>query len=487
MNYLIILPIVAAFLLGAGVRYQKHENIEKLNKYAIYSTVLVSLCAVVVLVSMAGEYVTLFSFNDVLKIAFKVDGLSSIFVAMVSFLWPLAVVYATEYMKHEGRQEKFFTFYIMTFGVTLGIAFSANMLTLYLCYELLTFITLPLVMHEINDRTIYAGRKYLIYSVSGASFAFVGMMIILFTTGTLDFTYGGLLTGMATDNTLLIAYLMMFAGFGVKAAVFPFHGWLPGASVAPTTVTALLHAVAVVKAGVFAIMRATYYLFGADYLYGTWVQNVVMSMAIITICFGSWMAMSSKHFKRRLAFSTISQLSYILLGVTIMTPAGFTGALSHMIFHALMKIVLFYTAGSVLYMNHKEYIRDVEGYGAKMPKTFLCFTICSLALIGVPPLSGFFSKFAIATAAAEMANTMGFAGICALMISALFTAMYLLQIVVLAYLPHKDKDPADYAKAKEAPKAMTMPMIVITAVMVALSLFSQPLFSIFEIVAKGGY
>ena len=147
MNYLIILPIVAAFLLGAGVRYQKYEDIEKLNKYAICSTVLVSLCAVVVLVSMAGEYVTLFSFNDTLKVAFKVDGPSTIFVAMVSFLWPLAVVYATEYMKHEGRQKKFFTFYIMTFGVTLGIAFSANMLTLYLCYELLKFITRPLVMH----------------------------------------------------------------------------------------------------------------------------------------------------------------------------------------------------------------------------------------------------------------------------------------------------------------------------------------------------
>ena len=487
MNYLIILPIVAAFLLGAGVRYQKYEDIQKLNKYAIYSTCLVSICAVVVLVSMAGEYVTLFSFNDALKIAFKVDGLSTVFVAMVSFLWPLAVVYATEYMKHEGRQKKFFTFYIMTFGVTLGIAFSANMLTLYLCYELLTFITLPLVMHEVNDRTIYAGRKYLMYSVSGASFAFVGMMIILFTTGTLEFTYGGLLSAVAQNDTLLIAYLMMFAGFGVKAAIFPFHGWLPGASVAPTTVTAIMHAVAFVKAGVFAIMRATYYLFGADYLYGTWVQKVVMSMAIITICYGSWMAMRSKHFKRRLAFSTVSQLSYILLGVTIMTPAGFTGALSHMIFHALMKIVLFYTAGSVLYMNHKEYIRDIEGYGAKMPKTFLCFTICSLALIGVPPLAGFFSKFSIATAAAEMANTLGFAGICALMLSALFTAMYLLQIVVLAYLPHKDKDPAVYAKAKEAPKAMTMPMIVITVAMVALSLCSQPLFSLFEIVAKGGY
>ena len=486
MNYLILLPTVAAFILGAGVLKYDLEDVKKLNRYAITATVMVALTAAVTLVSMSGESVTLFRFNDMLKIDFRIDGLSTVFGAMVSFLWPLAVVYATEYMKHEGKQKKFFTFYIMTFGVTLAIAFSANMLTLYLCYEMLTFITLPLVMHTTDERSAYAGGKYLVYSVGGASLAFVGMMIVLLNGGSLEFTYGGIGT-LESNTTILFAYLLMFAGFGVKAAIFPLHGWLPGASVAPTTVTALLHAVAVVKAGVFAIMRATYYLFGTQLLAGTWAQDIVMSIAIVTICFGSWMALRSKHFKRRLAYSTVSQLSYILLGVTIMTPAGFAGALSHMVFHALMKIVLFYTAGSVLYMNHKEYIRDIEGYGQKMPKTFFCFTVCSLALIGVPPLAGFFSKFSIATAAAELGSRIGFAGICALMFSALFTAMYLLQIVVLAYLPHKDFDYGKLIKVKEAPKAMTMPVVVITAVMVVLSLLSSPLFSFFELIAKGGF
>lgn len=486
MNYLILLPTVAAFILGAGVLKYDLEDIKKLNRYAVTATVMVALTAAVTLVSMSGESVTLFRFNDMLKIDFRIDGLSTVFGAMVSFLWPLAVVYATEYMKHEGKQKKFFTFYIMTFGVTLAIAFSANMLTLYLCYEMLTFITLPLVMHTTDERSAYAGGKYLVYSVGGASLAFVGMMIVLLNGGSLEFTYGGIGT-LESNTTILFAYLLMFAGFGVKAAIFPLHGWLPGASVAPTTVTALLHAVAVVKAGVFAIMRATYYLFGTQLLAGTWAQDIVMSIAIVTICFGSWMALRSKHFKRRLAYSTVSQLSYILLGVTIMTPAGFAGALSHMVFHALMKIVLFYTAGSVLYMNHKEYIRDIEGYGQKMPKTFFCFTVCSLALIGVPPLAGFFSKFSIATAAAELGSRIGFAGICALMFSALFTAMYLLQIVVLAYLPHKDFDYGKLIKVKEAPKAMTMPVVVITAVMVVLSLLSSPLFSFFELIAKGGF
>lgn len=486
MNYLILLPIFAAFLLGAGVSYQKFDDIKKLNNYAITATFMVSIAAFLTLFSMSGEYVTVFKFNEVLKIAFKIDGLGTIFAAMVSFLWPLAVIYATEYMKHEGNQKKFFTFYIMTFGVTLGIAFSANMLTLYLCYELLTFITLPLVIHNVDDRGIYAGKKYLIYSVAGASLSFIGMMIVLASTGSLDYAYGGL-EALKQNNVVLFAYVLMFMGFGVKAAVFPFHGWLPGASVAPTTVTALLHAVAVVKAGIFAIIRSTFYLFGADLLFGTWAQKFVMTIAIITICFGSWMAMRSKHFKRRLAYSTVGQLSYILLGVTVMTPAGYAGALAHMVFHALMKIVLFYTAGSVLYMAHKEFIRDVEGFGAKMPKTFTCFTICSLALIGVPPFAGFFSKFAIAEAAASLGTTLGFLGICALMLSALFTAMYLLQIVVLAWIPHKDFDYSKTAKVKEAPKAMTVPMIIITITMVVLSLGSKPLFSFFELVAKGGF
>lgn len=486
MNYLIILPIFAAFLLGAGVSYQNFDDMQKLNRYAVISTFLVSATAFVVLFTLSGEKVTLFTFNDVLNVSFRVDGLGTVFAAMVSFLWPLAVIYATEYMKHEGNQKKFFTFYIATFGVTLGIAFSANMLTLYLCYELLTFITLPLVVHNTDDRSVYAGKKYLIYSVSGASLSFVGMMIALARTGTLDFTYGGFGRADRSD-ILLFAYLLMFVGFGVKAAIFPLHGWLPGASVAPTTVTALLHAVAVVKAGVFAIMRATYFLFGAELLAGTWVQTVVMSIAIITICFGSWMALRSKHLKRRLAYSTVSQLSYMLLGVTIMTADGFTGALSHMIFHALMKIVLFYTAGSVLYMNHKEFVRDIEGYGKKMPATFFCFTVCSLALIGVPPLAGFFSKFSIATAARSMGGIMGFLGICALMFSALFTAMYLLQIVVLAYLPHKDFDTSSLSEVKEAPRAMTVPMAVITVTMVVLSLCSKPVFEFLAIVAKGGF
>lgn len=487
-NILIMLPVIIPLIMGLASFYLNFENDDKRSKFIFGCTLLTSIVAFTALFVSHGQTLRVFRFTENLEIAFKIDGLGCIFAGMVSFLWPLAVWYASEYMKHEGRQRKFFAFYTMTFGVTLGIAFSANMLTMYLCYEALTFITLPLVTHSMDARAEYAGRKYIIYSVGGASISFVGMMIMLFYNGTLDFVYGG--TVSAFQPVMLVAYLLMFMGFGVKAAIFPFHGWLPAASVAPTTVTALLHAVAVVKAGVFAIMRTTYYFFGAQVLYGTWVQKVVMVMAIITICFGSWSAVKSRHLKRRLAYSTVSQLSYIVFGVTLMTADGFRGSMAHMLFHGLMKIVLFYTAGAILYTNHREYVDEIEGFAKKMRKTFFLFTVCSIALIGIPPLSGFMSKFAIATSAVKVMsseNILPFVGVCALMFSAFMTAIYLFEIIIKAYFPTKCFDELNIEHVKEAPDRLVVPMAIITAVMVSVIFWGKPLFDFLEIVAKGGF
>ncbi len=487
-NIMILLPIVLPLLLGYTSLYIGFENEDKRSNYAFIGALLTSAVAFTALFTTNGTVFKLVSFTENMSIAFKIDGLSCVFGGMVSILWPLATWYASEYMKHEGRQKKFFAFYLMTFGVTLGIAFSANMLTMYLCYEALTFITLPLVTHSMDARAEYAGRKYIIYSVGGASLSFVGMMLVLFFSGSLDFAYGGTVT--FNDPVLLVAYLLMFMGFGVKAAVFPFHGWLPAASVAPTTVTALLHAVAVVKAGVFAIMRTTYYLFGTYGLRGTWVQNVVMTMAIITICFGSWSAVKSRHLKRRFAYSTVSQLSYIVFAITIMTPASFTGGMAHMLFHGFMKIVLFYTAGAILYTNHREYVDEIEGFAGKMRKTFFLFTVCSIALIGIPPLSGFMSKYAIATSAVETItfnHMLPLAGVCALMFSAFMTAIYLFEIIIKAYFPTKCFDDLHLENVKEAPDRLVVPMAIITTVMVSVIFWGRPLFGFLENIAKGGF
>ena len=411
------------------------------------------------------------------------------FCGLVGFLWPLSSCYAFEYIKHEGMDDKFFSFYTMTYGVTVGIALSANLVTMYLFYELLTLVTLPLVMHAMDNRAIAAGRKYLAYSIGGAALAFAGIMILyVYGDPGLTFTYGGFVNPAVTGGgreILLAGYLLTFFGFGVKAAIFPFHGWLPSAGVAPTPVTALLHAVAVVKAGVFAIMRSTFYCFGPEFLSGTWVQNVAMAFALFTILFGSTMAWKDQHIKRRLAYSTVSNLSYIVFGVTLMTPAGLTGALTHMIFHGLMKITLFFCAGAIMYKTHREYVVDLDGFGTKMPVTFAAFSIGSLALTGVPLLPGFISKWNLATAAAAAGTPLAYAGVVVLLISAVLTAAYLFTVVVRAYFPGKDFNPASVQAVHDPNWYMILPLVVLCAAMILLGVHSSMLTDLLAQVASG--
>ena len=301
----------------------------------------------------AGDFVLL-QFTQSLNISFKLDGFGCLFAGMVSILWPLATLYAFEYMEHAHRRNTFFMFFIMTYGVTLGIALSANMLTMYIFYELLTLVTLPLVIHELGHDAMAAGRKYLRYSLGGSALAFLALVFLITYTDSTDFVLGGGMQSImdSKGNTaLLVVYVLSFLGFGVKAAVFPVHGWLPTAGVAPTPVTALLHAVAVVKAGVFALTRLTYYCYGTEFLAGTWAHHAVLILVIFTILYGSSLALKERHFKRRLAYSTVSNLSYILFGVCLMNPAGLAAGLLHMLFHSVMKILGFLSAGSVIHMS----------------------------------------------------------------------------------------------------------------------------------------
>lgn len=397
---------------------------------------LTSILVWVILTQCSEELFTLAHFTGNLTISFKVDGLSMVFAGLISVLWPLAMLYSFEYMKKEERENTFFLFYIMTYGVTLGIAFAGNLLTMYFFYELLTLVTVPLVMHTLSREAILASRKYLYYSLGGAAFAFLGLIFVIIYGTTTDFVMGGVLDlGRIGErgNILLLIYCLAFLGFGVKAAVCPFNSWLPQAGVAPTPVTALLHAVAVVKSGAFAIMRITFYSFGTQFLRGTWAQNVVMAAVIITIVYGCSRAVKETHFKRRLAYSTISNLSYILFGVVIMTPAGLVGALCHMVFHAVMKICSFFCAGAVMHQTEKTYIHELNGLGRRMPLVFGIFTIASLGLMGVPGLAGFVSKWYLAQAAVYSDNPMAYAGIGALLLSALLTAIYMLGVVIRAF------------------------------------------------------
>lgn len=488
-QYWMLLPIVVPILCGACIPLFRFQSAKVRRTYVGSVTILNTLLmfAVMFLFRPEGELMLL-NMAGKLSISFHMDGMGCVFGSLVAALWPIATFYAFEYMKHEGKENTFFTFYTMTYGITVGIAFASNLMTLYLFYELLTFVTLPLVMHGMKKKSVFAGRRYVTYSVGGAAFAFIGIAFILTFGDSIDFVYGGVLNGSYTqvqEQLLRIAYVLTTFGFGVKAAVFPFHQWLPTASVAPTPVTALLHAVAVVKAGAFAILRITYFSFGTELLVGSFAQYMIMAFSLITILYGSTMALKEQHLKRRLAYSTVSNLSYIVFGASLMSPAGLTGALTHMLVHGVVKITLFFCAGAVLYKTEKEYINDMRGMGKRMPVTFACFTLASAALVGLPPLPAFISKWNLAEAALETGNPLAIAGIAILLVSAVLTAIYLFLVVFKACFPSIVGQQSE-TKRCEANAYMTLPLVLLCVMIVMLGIFAKPLTAMLEMIAKGG-
>ena len=482
----ILIPIIAGALVPM-LSFKKRWHMEVFLESAV---ILNSILVWYLLLHHSDSTFLLAHFTGDLSICFKVDGMGMVFAGLVSALWPFATLYAFEYMTKEEHEKIFFLFYTMTYGITLGIALSANLLTMYFFYELLTLVTVPLVMHTLTREAILASRKYLYYSLGGAAFAFIGLIMIIIYGTTTDFILGGVLDltkiGGRT-NVLLFVYVMAFLGFGVKVAVFPFNSWLPQAGVAPTPVTALLHAVAVVKSGAFAIIRLTYYSFGVDFLKGTWAQTTVMLVVMFTIVYGCSRAVKETHLKRRLAYSTISNLSYILFGVTIMTPLGLVGALTHLIFHAVIKICSFFCAGAIIHQTEKQYVHELDGMGYRMPCVFGIFTVSALALMGVPGLAGFISKWNLASAAVESGNPVAYFGIACLLISALLTAIYMLTIVVRAFFPGKDFDDSSIKEFKDPNWKMLLPLFVFVFFIIAFGLYSQPLTDFFRDVAAGLY
>ena len=480
----ILIPFIAGILVPVspfGKRWQKELFLEA-------AVVLNSILVWYLLLHHSDSTFLLAHFTGNLSISFRVDGVSMVFAGLVSALWPFATLYAFEYMTKEKNENVFFLFYTLTYGVTLGIALAANLLTMYFFYELLTLVTVPLVMHTLTREAVLASRKYLYYSLGGAAFAFLGLIMIIVYGTTTDFIMGGVLDPAKIDgktDVLLLIYVMAFLGFGVKAAVCPFNSWLPQAGVAPTPVTALLHAVAVVKSGAFAIIRLTYFSFGTDFLKGTWAQDVVMAIVMFTIVYGCSRAVKETHIKRRLAYSTISNLSYILFGAVIMTPLGLAGALTHLVFHAVMKISSFFCAGAVMHQTDRHYVHELDGLGYKMPCVFGIFTISALALMGVPGLAGFISKWNLAQAAVESENPLAWGGIACLLVSALLTAIYMLTIVVRAFFPGRDFDDTTVEGAKDPNWQMLVPLFVFTLFIIFFGVYSQPIVDFFRNVANG--
>lgn len=483
---LLALPVLFPIIFGAIIPVLPFKSERGRNIYTELIVLLNTIFVWMLFLSGITDEFKLFQLTDVLSVSFRVDGMAEVFGGLVSVLWPLATLYAFEYMEHEERKPQFFAFYTMTYGVTVGIAFASDLMSMYMFYELLTLVTLPLVMHEMNKVSIRAGQIYMVYSIAGAAFAFIAMVVILSYGNTLDFVYGGVLSGEALTahaQILRVVYLFAFFGFGVKAAIFPFHGWLPKVSVAPTPVTALLHAVAVVKAGVFAIARVTYYSFGVDVLKGTFAQYIPMAFALFTIVYASSMAVKETHIKRRLAYSTISNLSYVAFALTIMTPAGLSAGLSHIIAHGSMKLVLFLCAGGIMCHGHRAYVGELEGIGYKMRGLMICFFVSSLGVMGIPPFIGFVSKWNIAIAAADSGNGLAYAGVGVLIFSAVLTAVYLLTIAVRAFIPVKGFDKNILENIEKPGWRMMLPLFVMTAAVIVFGIYFTPIYQVIETAA----
>jgi multicomponent Na+:H+ antiporter subunit D len=417
-----------------------------------------------------GFVVTLATVLPGVPLQLRVDAFGMFFALVASFLWIFTSIYSIGYMRalKEHDQTRYFAFFAVAISATIGVAFSANLLTLYLFYEVLSLSTYPLVTHEQNAESRASGRKYLTY-ILGTSIGLVlpAMLIVYALTGTLDFTSGGILAGKASSGTVSLLLLLFVFGFA-KAGVMPFHGWLPAAMVAPTPVSSFLHGVAVVKVGVFSILRVIFDILGPDLLRSFDLGTALTYLVSITILVASLVALTQDNLKRRLAYSTIGQLSYMILGAAMLSAAGMTAGILHIAMHAFGKITLFFCAGAIYVASHKKYISEMDGLGRKMPVTYAAFFLGSLSIIGMPPLGGFLSKWNLLIGAVESQQLVLVA---VLLVSSLLNAAYFFPIVYRGFFA-----PAPAGEAaggiQEAPLFCLLPLTV--TALCSLLLFFYP-------------
>lgn len=440
---------------------------------------------VLALCGARGLEVTLLQMTPTLSIFLKVDTVGCIFAVLMCAMWLLAAVFALEYLEHDAHEASFQAFYMTVLSALVGQCFAGSMVTLYVFYELMTLLSVPMVVHERTPQAVAAGVKYLVYSIFGAMLGLMGIFFFNHYLGTVTFAPGGVapLSGAVTPGLLVVTFLVIL-GFGTKAGMFPMHGWLPTAHpVAPAPASAVLSGV-ITKAGVLAIVRVVYFLVGAKALAGTWVQTAFMTLALITVFMGSMLAYREPLLKKRLAYSTVSQVSYVLFGLSCMVPEAFEGALLHVLAHSTIKDALFLCAGAIIHQTGKTMVSDLRGIGKQMPVTIWCWTIASLGLIGIPPTGGFVSKWQLATG--SLASGMGalsVLGPVVLIVSALLTAAYLLPVTIYGFFPGSDFDYASLEK-KEPGWLMLVPMLLLAAGVVLTGVLAQPLISAFASVAS---
>lgn len=439
-------------------------------------TILIALVKLMIVASLlpgvlqGNSYVfTIAQVIPGVPIELRVDALGMIFALVASSLWLFTSIYSIGYMRalDEHAQTRYYASFAVAISATLGVAFAGNLLTMYLFYEMLSLSTYPLVTHEQNAEARSSGRKYLTYILgTSIGLALPAMMITYSVAGTLDFTSGGILAGKASPELLALLVVLFLFGFA-KAGLMPFHGWLPAAMVAPTPVSSFLHGVAVVKAGVFSIFRIIFDILGPETLQSADLGSLITYIASVTLLIASMVALTQDSLKRRLAYSTIGQLAYMVLGAGMLSATGMLGGVMHLAMHAFGKITLFFCAGAIYVASKKKNISQMDGLGRRMPITYLAFFLGSLSIIGMPPLGGFISKWNLLIGAVEGDQLVL---IVVLLISSLLNAAYFFPIVYRGFFVPAADGEGD--GIKEAPLFCLIPLSV--TALVSLALFFYP-------------
>ena len=474
-------PLVGALLIGLTGRI--HPNLREAVTLTTAGLLIFCVWSLLPAVYQGGRPgLQLVEVLPGINIAFKVEPLGMMFAALASGLWLVNSIYSIGYMRgnNEKNQTRFYVMFAVSLAATMGIAFSANLFTLFLFYEALTLSTYPLVSHKGDKATVKSARVYLGILISAS----IGLLLpaIIWTysvAGTGDFTVGGILRGQV-EGPAVGLLLGLFVFGAAKAAVMPVHRWLPAAMVAPTPVSALLHAVAVVKAGVFTITKVIVYIFGIDFLFSEPSSGWLFYAAAFTIVAASLVALRQQNLKRLLAYSTVAQLSYVVMASAILKPLAEVGAAIHMLAHAFGKITLFFAAGAIYTASKKTELAQLRGIGRRMPVTMTAFTIGALSMIGVPPTAGFVSKWYILAGAFQADNYVALATI---IVSTALNAAYFLPIIYLAWF-EKDNTPPGKEHG-EAPFAAVLALTITAALTIAFFIYSAPAYQLESQLVKG--
>ena len=474
-------PLGAAVLVWLAGRWSDWRESISLGA----ALTLFALVASLVPAVLAGERPAA-NFGELLPglaIAFELEPLGMLFALVASFLWIVTTLYSIGYVRanNESHQTRYYACFALALSATIGIAFAGNMLTLFVFYEALTLSTYPLVTHSGTEEARRSGRVYLgILLSTSIIFLLSATLLTWVEAGTLDFRAGGILAGRVSEPVVAVLLVLYMFGIG-KAALMPFHRWLPAAMVAPTPVSALLHAVAVVKAGVFTVLKVLFYIFGLDSLHDLASGEWLVYVALFTILAASLIALRQDNLKRRLAYSTVSQLSYVVLGGALASTAGMMGGAMHIAMHAFGKITLFFCAGAIYTAAHKTLISELDGIGRRMPLTMAAFTIGAFSLIGLPPFAAIWSKWYLGLGSLGMPNH---AVLAVLLASSLLNAAYFMPIIARAYFP-TGTVPAGPQEIREAPLPMLIAIGIAAVGTVVLFFYPQFLFDLLAPLAAG--